>query len=261
MARRKSYIKTGECIWCGKKRTEVSFSRRPHIVPDAVGGNEIGFDVCDECNEYFGKRPNNNIPSPDQVFSELFNLKRFSPDSNFVTDGSKFKSGMLYKVLDNGNLILSKKHLESTISCEQLKRAFYEIFLQKYHFETKDGNNPVFSPIVAFARYNKNVSDIKVYYLKEKLWLVPMNQNKTQLLFPNDSMELMNKTGFFSFYFLGYRFFLEIFKEKCNSCINSYFQSIIDKEPFFKKEISELLHISDIAEIFNFSGYSKIVIE
>ena len=77
MARKRKYIKTGICIWCGKKEPEVTFKNKPHIVPDEVGGNQLSFDVCDKCNRSFGSQPNCNIPSPDQIFCEIFNLQRF----------------------------------------------------------------------------------------------------------------------------------------------------------------------------------------
>ena len=48
------YKKTGKCIWCGKEEPEVSFNTVPHILPRALGGPEVGFDVCDECNHYLG---------------------------------------------------------------------------------------------------------------------------------------------------------------------------------------------------------------
>ena len=44
------YIETGQCIWCGKKEPEVSFENKPHILPHSLGGDEIGFDICDDCN-------------------------------------------------------------------------------------------------------------------------------------------------------------------------------------------------------------------
>lgn len=236
------------------------FSHRPHILPDAVGGNELGVDICDECNSYFGTRQNNNIPSPDQIFSELFNIKRFSPNADYVTDGSKMKSGFLYRINDGNKLVISKHHLESKITCNQLKRAFYEIFLQKYHSITFNGNDNRFSAVVAFARYNANTLNLKVYYLKEQLWLVQTNQNKTQIYFPDDFLNTLENTGFFTFQFLGFTFFLEVFKDKCNSCINSYFQSVVNEHPYFKKEIYELSSIKDFAEIFDYSGFTNISI-
>lgn len=49
-----SYKKTGKCIWCGNEEPDVSFDTAPHILPRRLGGTEIGVDVCDSCNHYFG---------------------------------------------------------------------------------------------------------------------------------------------------------------------------------------------------------------
>ena len=51
---KKEYIHTGKCIWCDKSKPEVTFKTEPHIIPESLGGKEIGTDVCDQCNSYFG---------------------------------------------------------------------------------------------------------------------------------------------------------------------------------------------------------------
>ena len=49
------YVKTGHCIWCGKTEPDVSFRAAPHIVPHNLGSDDIGFDVCDDCNHYLAQ--------------------------------------------------------------------------------------------------------------------------------------------------------------------------------------------------------------
>lgn len=66
------YVKTGKCIWCGKEMPEVRFTAAPHIVPHNLGSDDIGFDVCDDCNHYFGKATR-GVPSCDLAFKEIFN--------------------------------------------------------------------------------------------------------------------------------------------------------------------------------------------
>lgn len=70
------YIKTGLCIWCGRTEPEVSFENKPHILPHSLGGEEIGFDICDDCNAFFGTATLGK-PSLDFVFKEIFNAYRF----------------------------------------------------------------------------------------------------------------------------------------------------------------------------------------
>jgi len=259
VARRKSYTHTGRCIWCGKSSPQVSFKKRPHIVPDAVGGNEIGFDVCDECNEFFGISHNTNLPSPDQIFSALFNLKRFSPNSNYVTDGSKHKQRW-FTIEESGILHIPRFIISSSVIGDLLKRAFYEIFLQKYHRYTKDGNNCIFDSVVSYARYGCNAANIKVYYVKQKMWLLPAVHNKTFVPMSKKHIKDMNGTGFFRFYFLGYIFYLEIFKSKCDKSRDSYFHSHLRKNSFFWDEIVEFNTLNQLTDFFNYLGY-KIIID
>lgn len=55
------YIKTGKCIWCGKEEPEATFYTEPHILPHSLGGLEIGFDICDECNHYLVQQLKENL--------------------------------------------------------------------------------------------------------------------------------------------------------------------------------------------------------
>ena len=89
MGTKKNLIKTGKCIWCGKSVPDVTFTARPHILPQKLGGEEIGTDVCDDCNHYFGKATK-GISAVDVAFKEIFNAFRtfvcirtetLSPDS------------------------------------------------------------------------------------------------------------------------------------------------------------------------------------
>ena len=65
---RRTYTNTGKCIWCGKTSPEVTFYTEPHIVPHSLGGSEIGVDVCDDCNHFFGKATL-GVPSIDLSLS------------------------------------------------------------------------------------------------------------------------------------------------------------------------------------------------
>ncbi len=68
---RHKYINTGKCIWCGRTESDgATFYDKPHIVPHGLGGQEIGVDVCDDCNHYFGTAwtdPNGDGQTNEQV--------------------------------------------------------------------------------------------------------------------------------------------------------------------------------------------------
>lgn len=74
----KQYKKTGKCIWCKQMEPNVSFTTAPHILPKRLGGTEIGIDVCDNCNHYFGTAPKGKIgvPSIDHALKEIFGAFR-----------------------------------------------------------------------------------------------------------------------------------------------------------------------------------------
>ena len=62
------------CIWCGKCEPEVEFNTIAHILPHALGGQEIVDDVCDDCNHYFGTAPKGRqgVPCMDHAFKEIY---------------------------------------------------------------------------------------------------------------------------------------------------------------------------------------------
>ena len=71
---RHKYINTGKCVWCGRTEADgATFYDKPHIVPHGLGGQEIGVDVCDDCNHYFGTAPRAGMPPIDLAFKEIFN--------------------------------------------------------------------------------------------------------------------------------------------------------------------------------------------
>ncbi|MCH5213767.1 MAG: hypothetical protein J1E97_01140 [Muribaculaceae bacterium] len=256
---KRKFVHTGKCIWCGKTAPEVSFNNKPHILPDSVGGNELGQDICDDCNSYFGSQPNRYLPSPDLLFKEIFNLKRFFDGGNSITNGEKFRS-TLFPVKDN-KLYIKRSYLTNPLIANQLKIAFYEIFLQKYHAFTHNGHDNSFSSVVSYARYNVNISNLKVYYMHQKMWFRPTILNKTFLPFSNIILDELNKTGIFSFTFLGYNFYLEVFKDKADANKTEYFNSLLSKIPFPDVEIEEFERLGQIHEIFNYLALNDIVID
>ena len=45
-----------KCIFCDRTSNEVSFKKRPHVIPYLLGNHFLlHYEECDECNEHFGK--------------------------------------------------------------------------------------------------------------------------------------------------------------------------------------------------------------
>lgn len=250
---------TGKCIWCGKEEPLATFKNKPHILPDSVGGTELGKDICDECNSYFGSNPNQYIPSPDLLFKEIFNLKRFFDGGKSITNGEKFRSS-LFPVIDN-KLYIKKKYLFSPVIANQLKIAFYEIFLQKYHAYTENGHDSSLMGVVSYARYNANVCNLKVYFRHQKMWFRPTILNKTFLPFSPIILEELNTTGIFSFDFMGYTFYLDVFKQKADINRDSYFQNECNEKSILFPKIEEFNYIGQLNDIFSSLEVDEIIIE
>lgn len=256
---KRKYKITGKCIWCGKSEPEVTFKNKPHILPDSVGGNELGYDICDTCNSYFGSKRQYNLPSPDLIFKEIFNLERFFNGSDSITSGEKYRSELF--PLINDELHIRRRILDSPIYADLLKVAFYEIFLQKFHAFTKNAHDSIFDGVRCLARYNSNVCNLKIYYVHKHMWFREANLNKTRIYFTDYHQNELNTTGFYSFDFLGFTFFLEIIKSKADKNRNKYFSSFLTKNAIMMPEIEEFCTIRQLFDLFNFLQVKNIVID
>ena len=129
----------------------MSFNNAPHILPRSLGGEEIGFDVCDECNAAFGTSYK-GAPNADLVFKEIFNVSRLVIDSRDENTYKQFKS-VFFNYYHNKKkfVIKSSFALKLGVITKQFKRSLSEVFLQKYHYETNDGNNPIYEAVRKYA--------------------------------------------------------------------------------------------------------------
>lgn len=204
---RKEYIHTGKCIWCGKSKPEVTFKTEPHIIPEALGGKVIGTDVCDQCNSYFGTATP-GVPNMDLVFKEIFNATRFSRSDLNEKSWRKFQT-VFFKYEHKRRTFVIKNNFREHIITRQFKRSLFEVFLQAYHKETHDGNNPKFIAIRDFARFNQG--DLKVFYVFNNIVLIEDRNDPPVLHFSQRNIDIMHETGLFSFFLYGHMFYLEVF--------------------------------------------------
>lgn len=156
-----SYTKTGICIWCSEKEPDTTFNNAPHIVPQCLGGKEIGYDVCDECNSYFGTAQNGE-PNTNLVFKEIFSaIRAFSK----TPTGNTYKnlSSVYFNFFYSKNQIKIKGAFSIPKITHQFKRSLYEVFLQMYHFHTSKGLDAEMNAVRDFARYNKGNSRLWIF--------------------------------------------------------------------------------------------------
>ena len=158
---KESLINTGKCIWCGRTKAEgATFLDEAHVLPRRLGGKEIGVDVCDGCNHYFGTAQR-GIPAVDVVFKEIFNAFRIFGNNTDENTYKKLKS-IFFEYRHKNHTIRIKPQFNSIKVTEQFKRGLYEVFLQRYHHVTGNGNHPMFDAVKKYARYG--IGKLHVYY-------------------------------------------------------------------------------------------------
>lgn len=219
------FIHTGQCIWCGKKEPEVTFYNQPHIVPHALGGDEIGFDICDCCNSFFGTSQLGK-PSLDLVFKEIFNAYRFFSQNLNENSYKNYKS-VFFQYYHKKHVIRIKNNFNSNVITHQFKRSLFYIFLQKYHFVKKNGNHPMFDTVRNFVRYDWG--NLRVFYVYNNIILVPTDKDCLHLPMTDNLIEDMMNYGLYSFWLQGQLFFLEIFPTAFNVKGLSYLRSQANK--------------------------------
>lgn len=200
----KDYICTCKCIWCGKTIPEVSFNTKPHIIPKSLGGSEIGVDVCDDCNHYFGTAANGS-PSIDLAFKEVFNAYKTFRNDLTPDTWKKYRSAF-FSYHHRTGIIKTKHNFNVKQFTSQFKRGLFEIFLQAYHKKTLNGNDSIFDFVRDYARYG--IGELKVYYAFNNILMSAQDD----YYFPvNDkSVKDIYDYGVFRFWFMGHFFFLEI---------------------------------------------------
>lgn len=198
------YVKSGKCIWCGKSSQEVSFTTEPHIIPHSLGGSEIGVDICDECNHYFGTAQR-GVPTIDLAFKEVFNAFR-TFGRNLDVNTYKHYSSVFFQYWHSKHRIRIKSNFNSRAITRQFKRGLYEVFLQKYHSVAGNGNHPMFDMVRRYARYGEG--NPHVFYAFNNIIFVTDKDEKTLFHMTDTAIEEMMKSGLYRFWFFGHVFLL-----------------------------------------------------
>lgn len=203
---KKSYVNTGKCIWCGRTAPEVSFYTEPHILPHSLGGDEIGLDVCDDCNHYFGTATR-GVPSVNLAFKEIFGaFKTFGNNLNEHTY-EKFSS-VFFQFRHSQRKIIIKNNFNSRAITKQFKRSLYEVFLQKYHAVTGNGNHPMYEMVKKYARFD--IGNPHVFYAFNNVIFTTANDERVKLHMSEKILDEMMTSGLYFFWLFGHMFFIEV---------------------------------------------------
>lgn len=250
------FITTGKCIWCGKESPEISFNTEPHILPHSLGGNEIGTDVCDECNHYFGTATK-GVPNIDLAFKEIFGaFKTFGNNRNEQTY-RKFSS-VFFQYRHSQRKIIIKNNFNSRSITRQFKRSLYEVFLQKYHAVTGNGNHPMFDMVREYARYG--IGNPHVYYAFNNVIMTTASDEKVVLHMSDKTLEEMMHSGMYFFLLFGHMFFIEVLPIAYNTNGRTYLQQqasqwlipVTGNERIY--EFNDIMQIDFLMERFNTVG-------
>ncbi|WP_207430196.1 hypothetical protein [Sabulibacter ruber] len=212
----------------GKEKGKT-FKNQPHTISRKIGNTPVGFDICDECNTYFGTIGRTDLftVSPEVALIETYGVLQFL--SNAVLDSSlKLKSRFFQyhlstsAVQPKGDYELKPKFLKNFT--RQFKRGIYEVFLQEYHRCTQNGLDQRFDHIRSFAR--ADLGDLPLYFLEEKdAPQMEAADTTSSLSFPENALLLLDEFGFYSLRLMGRVFFLEVTPKAKGG-----------KETYFRKE-------------------------
>ena len=201
-----SHINTGKCIWCGKTTEEARFTSDAHILPHSLGGTEIGTDVCDDCNHYFGTATR-GVPNVNLAFKEIFGAFKTFGDNLNENTYKKFSS-TFFQYRHSQHKIIIKSNFNSRAITKQFKRSLYEVFLQKYHAVTGNGNHPMFDMVRKYARYG--IGNPHVFYAFNNVLFSTASDEKVILHMSDKLLEDMMHSGLYFFWLFGHMFYIEV---------------------------------------------------
>jgi hypothetical protein len=222
------YTEKGKCIFCLRESPEASFKKKPHTMPKSLGSNSIGFDICDECNHYFGgpdalSTPHLNIEEcVKEVFGMTKHLLNVQKDDKYAQHKLSSRYFEYWHSHSKIKIKSSFKYNPNFVKTftNQFKRGLYEMFLQEYHKATQNGLDSRFDEIRNYARYNKG--SIPVYYmLNNGVYLLEKNTINPDFRFSENQYQHINDYGFYSLLLWGHWFFLEV-TPRARLCRDTY---------------------------------------
>lgn len=252
---KKNYTSVGTCIWCKRTMSDATFYTAPHIAPQSLGYDEIGVDVCDSCNHYFGTA-NAGEPNTNVIFAEIFKCIKLFSHKRYANSWREFRS-TYFEYRHSERVIKLKRIFNCRIMTKQFKRSLYEVFLQQYHKKTLLGLDPQFDYVRNYARFGKG--DMQVYYIQSEMILAPdISRDKFAILGVDDIEEF----GYYHLNIMGHMFFLEVNTVRAtlmrdiylSKCVNMFYR------PFMGG--AGLIKVDDVRNIdFLMNRWNSIKVE
>ena len=243
------FIHDGQCIWCGRKKPNVTFNTIPHILPKSLGGLEIGVDVCDDCNHYFGTAEK-RLPAIDTVLREIFESYRLFGTNYYEHKEPPKKFTFFHYNSKTGRIKLKPSFRASTITF-QFKRGLYELFLQKYHNVTHNGNDLCWDWVRQYARYGSKYvkREPRVYYAFNNITFTPAEEDQNSVLMSDKLIDDTLKYGVFHMFLMGQNFFLEVLPSRFQLYGEYYLQNKATKMLVNVKGDESVYELTNILDI------------
>jgi hypothetical protein len=232
---KRKYINKGKCIWCLKSEPDVTFYNAPHTISKKLGAINIGTDICDSCNYYFGTVDKNlSFPmSVETAYKEIIGvmklmLSKLDEDTYKTFKSIYFNFFYSKKTLQFKHSFKSNPYFIASLT-RQFKKGVYEVFLQEYHRETGNGLDRRFGKIRNFVRFDKG--NLPLYFLSNNgVYLLEEDINSPSFTFNKNVISEIDDFGFYTMIVLGNFFFLEVTP-----------RAELSREIYLKKQSSKLI--------------------
>ena len=160
----------------------------------------------------------------------------------------RFKSAY-FSYHHKDQLVKINRNYNSKAVTRQFKRGLYEVFLQKFHLKTCDGNNPKFQVVRDFAILDQG--NPRVFYRYNNVILTPSEEEMEHPVLPmsKHSLDDMMKYGLFDFELMGQGFYIEIFPILSNVYGRSFLQQQANTFLIKAKGNEAIYEFNDISQI------------
>lgn len=225
-------------------------------MPRSLGSDNIGFDICDDCNHYFGQPDKLSFPKlcievcVKEVFGMVKHLLNASKNDEYGKTNRMRSIFFEYrhsesKIKIKSNFQYNYKFINTFTN--QFKRGVYEMFLQEYHKTTQNGLDEKFNEIREYARFNRG--NIPLYYLQNNgVFLLEDNISNPKFHFSENQFQTIDDYGFYSLMLWGQMFFLEV-TPRARLCRDIYLRKEATKligTGFVYRGLIEVKKITDI---------------
>lgn len=247
------------CIWCSKNENYVTFKKLAHTIPQSLGGKLICENVCDPCNEFFGRKER-GLPAVEIALKEVLNtskyllltqhkeisLGRFKSEYfnfNYKNNSRTFKFKMGYKLRPNFQREFGRR----------FRRGIYKVFLEERERQIKDAHDDRFNFMREFSRYDLN--DYPVYVQVPKFKAVFYNTEDLllpQIRFTDYSDEVDKEFRFYSYPLMGHSFVIPTSNQFMNERLDAYSKHLQKTDDSFGTQLMPINNIEQLDFRFNY---------